>query len=208
VKKPWFNKSSPAITPKSYTDLLVLAKQGIEQYWSRDGSRPNGIGQNINTMQGAYSVKVTADLTGSPKARSFKLIENLKTEYERSTSIPLISCIVHNAGFHSPNAVDQMFEVTAAHEFGHLILNAYGGGGFWKGYSSTHKGTTTWADQKAIPGNYIPLAGEIDLMHYQEKRPLNSTPQDPSLQNQRNRAVAAEQDVNSLLWLCRVRFND
>jgi hypothetical protein len=104
---------------------------------------------------------------------------------------------------------DAEVKQTAAHEFGHFILAAYGGGGFWKGYSSTHKGSSTWAFQEAIPGNYIPLTGEIDLMHYQEKRPLNtSTPKDPLPQDQRNRSVAAEQDVNSLLWLSRVRFND
>jgi hypothetical protein len=214
VLKPWFGKKNSAITPKSYADLLVLAKQGIERYWSRDGSRGNGIGQNINTAQGAYTVKVIADLTGAPKASSFKLIENLTSKYGRSRS-KVGAQIVHNAGYwykltQSPTNVpvnhsDSNFKLISAHEFGHRILDIYGKGSS-PDYSWGHKGTSTGVisvtPQKPLPNTPRPKVGEIDIIKYSDDRSLPG-----SYDDYWQRSIASEVDVKGLLWLTRIGFD-
>jgi hypothetical protein len=222
-----YNLTSVAVP---YSSLMQLAKDGIELYWSRNGSRPKNIGTAVNTPKGAFQITVTADVNTTPHAEALTLIELLDQKpgrFQRSNTIT--NRIYHNLGFRyresrspassSPDpdqlvlnkalpTADGGFKRTAAHEFGHFILAAYGGGGFWKGYSSTHKGSSTWASQEPIPGKHVPLTGEIDLMHYHENRHINAMPRDPVLADRLSRTVAAEQDVNSLLWLSRIRFND
>ena len=186
----------PNYTARTFEQLKALAKSGIEQYWSRNG---NGIGQNINTIHGTYTVGVVADLKSEPKASNFKLIESLKTEYMRSTSIPMLRCIVHNAGyFTNRDMASQRYMIIAAHEFGHLILNAYApDGSQFPEHSSTHKGSSTYG-QTPVDGNPQPTIGEVDLMKY-----YTGSPSSPPA-----RTVASESDVQGLLWLTRIQFRN
>jgi hypothetical protein len=208
VSKPLFGKPNPAITTKSFNDLLTLAKQGVEQYWSRNGRRGNGIGNNINTIKGAYTVSVIADLNGAPgtKADGFALVENIKEKFVRSRS-DAGSKIVHNAGYwhaQPTGNADDDFKRTVGHEFGHRILNEYGGRST---YSWSHKGTSTGVidipPQSPLPNTPRPRTGEIDVMHYSSEKSLPSTYADYW-----GRSIAAEQDVKSLFWLSRVKFHE
>lgn len=58
------------------------------------------------------------------------------------------------------------------------------------------KGTSTLM-QKTIPGNVMPAQGEIDVMKYGKYRPDMYT-----------RLVAADEDVQGLIWLSRIKFDD
>ncbi len=191
-------------TPTPYSDLEKMAKDGIEHYWKRDGSRGQGIGSAVTTAKGTYKVSVKADVNVEPKAKNFPLIENLDKDLGRSTSFGIFSKIYHNIGawsFHRYNKSypDADFKHTAAHEFGHHILNAYGGGVVIPEYSWGHKGTSHPILQTANPNNPIPIVGEVDLMKYQSDEINNYI-------DYWNRSVAAEQDVKGLIWLTRIKF--
>lgn len=192
------------VVPLTYPDLEKMAKKGIEHYWSRDGSRPGGIGSPISTAKGSFQVKVTADVNKSPKAANFPLIESLEPDFGRSTSLVLFRKLVHSLGFwltnkFSPNQADEHFMHTAAHEVGHLILNEYGGG-IIPAYSWTHKSTSTLITQKDLPNHPVPTSGEVDVMKYDSDTTYNYT-------DFYGRSVIAEQDVKGLIWLARVKFN-
>jgi hypothetical protein len=189
----------------------------------------------IQTTRGAYRVTVQSDLTGTPKTKSFDLIENIGEEPGRATSFWFLAKIYHNIGeWSSVSSAEEDFKHIAAHEFGHLILNEYGGG-LIPTYSWGHKNTSTVDTQSPLPGVSIPRSGEIDLMAYYDwkmPRPAQNSPNiffpdfpetevkfDPNkayhphhlaggFQEYWDRSVAAEQDVKGLLWLCRVRFRD
>jgi uncharacterized Zn-binding protein involved in type VI secretion len=207
--------SNSHINILNYQALENLAKSGIELYWSRIGDRALGIGNPINTSDGAYKVSVTADINIEPKAKNFQLIENLTDDGGRSTSFGAFRKIHHNLGYayykfvaesNTPSSwpdgqrfADGLFKETAAHEFGHLVLNEYGDGGLIPQYSWTHKSTSTlWQSEK--PNNPMPAAGEIDLMHYHSTQVYWG--------DKFSRTVAAENDVKGLVWLARVKFND
>ncbi len=51
--------------------------------------------------------------------------------------------------------------------------------------------------KKTIPGNVMPAQGEIDVMKYGKYRPDMYT-----------RLVAADEDVQGLIWLSRIKFDD
>jgi hypothetical protein len=217
-------KLATVATP--YSDLERMSKEGIEHYWTRDGSRFDGtnvINAPVKTTKGDFKVTVKVEVNVAPHADKFKIFELCEPEpgtSQRSNTI--FDEIYHNLGFYyseekrygnstlpDPDAAilsaaryaaDEIFKKTSAHEFGHFILAAYGGGGFWKGYSSTHKGTSHWVPQNPIEGHHYPPSGEIDLMHYHDIR--------PSFFDALNRSVAAEEDVKSLLWLGRVGFQE
>jgi len=91
---------------------------------------------------------------------------------------------------------DIEFKETSAHEIGHEILKSYG----TTSYSYKHKGSTTLFTQETLEStpNY-PTSGEIDLMKYYQ----NWIPYD-----QRDRIVAAEEDVLGLLWLSKIRVEN
>lgn len=44
--------SNPKLSPVPYNDLVDLTKNGVEFYWSRNGSRGGGIGESIVTAIG------------------------------------------------------------------------------------------------------------------------------------------------------------
>ncbi|WP_339490392.1 PAAR domain-containing protein [Pseudomonas sp. EL_65y_Pfl2_R95] len=197
------------LTAKSFSQLQNLAKAGIELYWSRNDSRAQGIGAAIQTNQGPFKVTVTATVNAEPSAKNFPLISSVDTDFGRSTSFAMFKKIYHNQGFwraanYPSKFADQDFEHTAAHEFGHLILNNYGDGGLIPDYSWSHKHTSTVLTQSPVENNPTPTAGEVDVMHYH-----SNYPQGPSgYEDFWQRSVASEQDVKGLIWLSRVHFND
>ncbi|SDP95078.1 PAAR domain-containing protein [Ectopseudomonas guguanensis] len=207
--------SNSHITALSYQTLEHLAKAGIEFYWSRSGDRALGIGVPVNTSVGSYKVSVTADINIEPKAKNFPLVENLTNDGGRSTSFGVFRKIHHNLGYayfkfvvesNTPSRwsdgqdfADGLFKETAAHEFGHLVLNEYGDGGLIPQYSWTHKSTSTlWQSEK--PNNPMPVTGEIDIMHYHSTQVY--------WKDRFSRMVASENDVKGLVWLGRIKFND
>lgn len=203
--------SGLAATP--FSTLLDWAKEGIELYWSRNGSRGGGIAEGITTSKGVYKVTVEAEVNVEPKAGNFPLIDSLSKDFGRSTSLAIARKVYHNAGYAYDTYVVQRrrtlefakdiakeeFKETSAHEFGHLILNEYGGG-LIPNYSWTHKETSTLM-QNPKDNHPTPNAGEVDVMHY-----FSSYTQ-PAADLQK-RMAASEQDVKSLLWLARVEFDD
>jgi hypothetical protein len=196
----------PGYTPKTFGQLEAMAKQGIEMYWTRDGSRANGTNSSVKTAKGKFKVTVIAEVNAKPQARNFPLIENLDNSFGRSTSLLGFQKIYHNPGWghlngYSGSDVDALLKHTAAHEFGHLVLNEYGKSSN-PDYSWTHKGTSTEYTQKKLPGNPYPTgtADELDLMKY-----YSTT---PPLVAEIARSIAATEDVKGLLWLNRIYFND
>ena len=202
------------IDPASYPALETLAKEGIEFYWSRNGDRAPGIADPIQTGASSYRVKVNADVNQLPKAKNFPLVENLTADGGRSTSFGVFRKIHHNLGYAYTKFVsetknpslwptgkrftDELFKQTAAHEFGHLILNEYGDGGLMPTHSWTHKNTSTlWQTEK--PNNPMPKVGEIDLMRYYSTYLY--------WEDRFSRTVASDDDVKGLIWLSRVQFH-
>nr|WP_298139410.1 PAAR domain-containing protein [uncultured Pseudomonas sp.] len=196
------------LTARTFAELQAMAKAGIEHYWSRDGSRTQGVGAPIQTAKGTYKVKVTADVNAEPSSKNFPLIASLSADFGRSTSFAMFKKIYHNQGFWSAanypaDFADGDFKHTAAHEVGHLILNEYGDGGLVPEYSWSHKETSTVLTQSPLANHPVPGSGEVDVMHYHSDYPRGVQ----GYQDYWNRSVASEQDVKSLLWLARVQFN-
>lgn len=206
----------PGVAPTPYKDLEAFAKAGIELHWSRNGTRASGVGSGISSSKGTYLLTVTADLNSQPKAKAFPLTENLTVDGGRSTSLGGFRNIHHNLGraynafvteAKVPYALQMVrdyaredFFHTAAHEFGHFILNSYGGGGLIPHYSWTHKGSSTLM-QNEMDGTETPRSGEIDVMHYFKHYTVSSW-------DRWSRTVAAEVDAKGLIWLARVQFDD
>lgn len=205
--------STPGLAATPFSTLLGWAKEGIELYWSRNGSRGGGIASGITTSKGVYKVTVKADINAEPKAGNFPLIDSLGASFGRSTSLAIARKVYHNMGFayeiyvtqrrrpleFAKNSAQEEFKETAAHEFGHLILNEYGGG-IIPTYSWTHKDSSSLM-QNPKPDHPDPLSGEVDVMEY------FSDYRAPTA-DRLSRTVASEQDVKSLLWLARVEFDD
>ena len=208
--------NTPGLTPTPYKNRETFAKEGIELHWSRNGMRTGGIGSGINSSQGTYLLTVIADLNSQPKAKTFPLTENLTADGGRSTSLGGFRNIHHNLGraydaFITKAKVPSALQIvrdyaredffhTAAHEFGHFILNSYGGGGLIPHYSWTHKGSSTLM-QNEMEGTETPRSGEVDVMHYFEHYTVSSW-------DRWSRTVAAEVDAKGLIWLARVQFDD
>ncbi|HEF0010724.1 PAAR domain-containing protein [Citrobacter braakii] len=198
------------LQPVSYIDLQKLAKQGIEFYWSRNGTRVPGIGDGIITRQGKYKVSVSVGVNTTASMPSFSLVECLESEYGRSSSLAGFRKICHNYGFYysryiqglEPDynaAAESRFKLDSAHEMGHILLNKYGAGSS-PDYSWSHKKTSTVLTQEPLPGFKMPRQGEIDLMKYSDNPA-------PALIQYSN-SIAANEDVKGLIWLSRVEFND
>jgi len=191
-------------TARTFEELKTLATAGVERYWSRDGSR-GAVGASIQTDNGAFQVKVLAQVNEKPGTKNFPLIASISNDFGRSTSFAMFKKIYHNQGWwaaanYPVSFADQEFEHTAAHELGHLILNECGDGRVIPAYSWSHKSTSTILTQKPLDNNPVPASGEIDLMHYHSERPSN-------MQDYWARSVASENDVKGLLWLSRVKFD-
>jgi hypothetical protein len=207
--------SSPnaEIPSVGYSQLLTWATEGLSYYWTRDGSRAGGIAAPIKLAGTSYKVVVQVLANVEPCAPVFRLIEDQDDDFGRSTSLAAVRKVVYSSGYYYSLYVKGAhqtmaaglgraignFKETAAHEFGHLILNAYEGDPLVPTRSWSHKGTSTVLTQSPVEGHPSPKTGEIDVMHYFSE---NSTP----AEEMRTRTCAAEDDVKGLLWIARVRF--
>ncbi|HHN8624110.1 PAAR domain-containing protein [Escherichia fergusonii] len=202
--------SNAKLSPISYSDLTNTAKTAVEFYWSRNGSRGGGIGDDITTALGKYKVKVKTEVNIEPSMSSFKLVESLDDVFGRSVSLWGFRKVVHNLGYYYSRylsgmeknynqAADFRFRLDSAHEMGHIVLNEYSSGST-PDYSWTHKGTSTEYSQEPLSGFPMPASGEIDIMKYSDQERPNSVKYANS--------VAASEDVAGLIWLSRIKFND
>lgn len=189
-------------------ELQRLAAAGVARYWSGAITTPDG--QH-------YQLGSRLTPSGSQAMASVKLVYNTNRRWLRSSNPGRIRCLYSLAGNLVPRriayntgwieykngwylqtgaAADLAFQEAAAHELGHEILSAYGGGR----YSYSHKGTSTLLTQStkspARGGLEYPQTGPIDLMkYYQGPRPKDFY----------QRVQASECDLKSLLWLAALK---
>lgn len=206
------SKPSLKSRTKSFKDLEKLALEGLNYHWGRN--RNHYVAKNVTVDGQEYEVFVNTINTTENAMDDVNLTFNTNNKWMRSGNpgtvedpISLIGNIVsreaicYNVGyikysygwdFQAYNKEDISFKETSAHEIGHTILKAYGG----TFYSYGHKGTvnTITQSENDTATNY-PINGEIDLMPYYK----NWIPY-----SQRNRMVASEEDVLSLIWLTKI----
>lgn len=196
---------------KGFVALKQLVFAGIQRYW----------GRNIKLSDNKiYTLKATPVDATTNAMDDIKVVYNTNGKWMRSSNPGSVrglysffgnvlpEQIVYNVGwlefdnswvYLHQTAADKQFLETAAHELGHEILSAYGGGE----YSYGHRGSSTMITQTAKDvsegGSIYPRTGEIDLMkYYNGVRPRDFY----------NRVLASEFDVKSLIWLSRVKFDD
>ena len=176
-----------SLSTADYTRLKNLAIKGIEQYWSR----------KINLSGQQFSVIVNVQHRRTESIDVDLYIET-SSSYARSHNSGIIDAsFKYNQGFYKgfPGQADKDFMLVSAHEFGHSVLEFFGG----TGLSWRHKGSTTLLTQStksSTPG--YPSKGEIDLMRYYDssknKKPVSSA-------MIYSRTIADEIDVKRLIWM-------
>lgn len=170
--------------------LTKLFLSGVEKYWSRE--QPDG--PMIDGER--YAVKVQAEgLRQTDKnVLDFDIRRTNSSDYVRSHNSGIIdSQIYYNAGFFSSaTTADRFFMLTAAHEFGHSVLEETGG----RQFSWTHKGSTTLFQKTHDASPIYPTApGEIDMMlYYADEDPHDLT----------SRSHASNNDILRLISLGKV----
>jgi hypothetical protein len=204
------------IRKRSIGNLVYLALAGLGKYWSRDAS--NGL--SVGTGDGYYKVTTKAISVADKAMDDIDLKYNTNRGWGRSSNPGTVTGILSLFGNFVPERViynvgwiqygntwqyrtetdeDPEFSMTAAHEVGHEILNAFGG----DVYSYGHRGTSNPVTQNPWDlgdgADMYTTTGEIDLMKYYHGYP----PSDVYV-----RTVAHEVDVYSLIWLARVKFDD
>lgn len=185
---------------KSFDQLLQLAFNGINYYWSRNHTHPTG--KNININGDKYEVFVKAKLLKAQAMPEMKLTfvtnVNPNDPMFRSSNWALSRKTAYitgylkfdrSWGFYSYDYSDKKFKETIAHETGHAIVETYAG----FNESVTHHGSSRY-DQNPKSGTTYPHTGEIDLMKYAEEE-LSSIP------NWNTRMVANEKDTMGLLFI-------
>lgn len=207
--------SQPIIkTAKRFNELEKLALEGLNYHWGRN--RNHFIAKNVEIKGELYEVFVNAVNTTENAMDDVSLIFNTNNKWMRSGNPGTVDgpisfvgnlisreAICYNVGyinhsygwqFQSLSKENIAFKETSAHEIGHTILKAYGG----TFYSYGHKGSvnTITQSENSNATNY-PINGEIDLMKYFK----NWIPY-----NQRNKMIATEDDVLSLIWLTKIEL--
>jgi len=185
---------------KSFDQLLQLAFNGINYYWSRNHKHPTG--KNININGDKYEVFVKAKLSKTQAMPEMKLtfITNVNpndpmfrsSNWALSRKTAYITGYLkfdRGWGFYSYDYSDKKFKETIAHETGHAIVETYAG----FNESVTHHGSSRY-DQNPKSGTTYPRTGEIDLMKYAEEE-LSLIP------NWNTRMVANEKDTMGLLFI-------
>jgi hypothetical protein len=179
-----------SLNSADYNKLKSLASAGIKTYWGRQ--------INVGDDKFIVSVDVFHRVNNSIDV---DLYVADSTDYKRSHNSGLIDAsFVYNKGFYRGwnNQGDTDFMMVAAHEFGHSVLEYFGG----TGLSWTHKGSTNKIMQNvksSTPG--YPPSGEIDLMKY-----YDADKHAVSRSDRRMRTLAEEQDVKRLVWLSNITF--
>ncbi|MEA1933719.1 MAG: hypothetical protein U9N60_04720 [Thermodesulfobacteriota bacterium] len=175
----------PAAT---FNRLKGLVASGINRYWSRSIS------------VGGTEYQVTTNVVERQNnSIDLDLYFETDTEFGRSHASGIIdTTLYYNHGFAHGNTAwaDSDFKFTAAHEFGHTVLEESRG----RGYSWGHKGTSNPILQTVYSSSpTYPTTGEIDLMYYYN----GNQPTDFF-----SRVIAVEEDVKMLIWLCQVDFDE
>ena len=195
------NKVKPYNTQtKSFNDLLKLAQEGINYYWSRNNTHPTGKNIGINGVQYEVFVKtqntktmampemkltfITNNNPDDPLFRSSNWFLSRKTAY-----VTGYVKLGNNWRFYSYLYSDKKFKETIAHETGHAIVEAYAG----FSESVTHHGSSHYS-QNPKSGTTYPKTGEIDLMKYADET-LSQVP------GWDTRQVANSKDVTALICL-------
>lgn len=222
---------------KSFEGLKELVLDGINIYWSRRYTNTQGTIINNENWEIIVSAFNTED--SSVSLDDIPLIYNTNNPWSRSGNpgssnfgdgntmdelakiLPdgVVQRISYNVGYikysngwfyQYPSDEDSEFKYTSAHEIGHEILQAYGGGV----YSWQHKGSSYYLPQDKKPIGeesfkeeyinrdfmeetkgevYPPLGEEVDLMKYYHN--------DLGV---KDRIVAADKDVLGLMWLTKL----
>jgi hypothetical protein len=180
------------LTNADYQRLVQLARDGINRYWSR----------SINIKGTTFVVNTTAHQRKNDSIDADLYIET-SGNYARSFNVGIFgidASFIYNQGFYSPNTLrsDQDFKLVVAHEFGHSVLQYFGG----EGLSWSHKGSTHIIPQSvksSTPG--YPTTGNIDLMKYYDRKKARVP--FPTLLNN---SAASEQDVMRLIWSSVITF--
>lgn len=205
----------PLKTPtKNFKNLEKLALEGLNYHWGRN--KNHFVAKNVDINEELYEVFVNAINTTENAMDDVSLIFNTNNSWMRSGNPGTVEdpisffgnifsreAICYNVGyinhsygweFQSSFKENIAFKETSAHEIGHTILKAYGG----TFYSYGHKGSvnTVTQSENSNATNY-PVNGEIDLMKYFK----NWIPY-----NQRNKMIATEDDVLSLIWLTKIEL--
>jgi hypothetical protein len=173
-----------------YAKLKALAVAGIGEFWSRK-----------LTIAGQQYTAIVNAIYRKSNSIDVDLIIHKGSDYARSHNSGIVdaSFIYNQGAFPSnPGLADNNFKLTSGHEFGHSVLEYFGGAGLSWG----HKGSTSALLQSvkgSTPG--YPPRGEIDLMMYYNK--LKNTSR---VNNIYQRTIAAEQDVKRLIWMSGITF--
>ena len=179
-----------SLSSVDYNKLRNLASAGIKTYWSRQ----------IDVGGDPFLVSVDV-FHRSNKSIDVDLYVADSTSYKRSHNTGIIDAsFIYNKGFYRgwTNDADTDFMMVAAHEFGHSVLEYFGG----TRASWTHKGSTNMLLQNVkstTPG--YPPTGEIDLMKYYDADKFAVSRSD-----RRMRTLADQQDVKRLIWLSNITF--
>jgi hypothetical protein len=174
-----------------YQRLKQLALNGVGQYWSRDIKLGTEI-FTVNTIANhRKNDSIDADLSIETSA-----------DYGRSFNVGIFgidASFKYNQGaFRSKTNADLNFKLVCAHEFGHSVLQYFGG----ESLSWSHKGSTKIIPQSAkssTPG--YPNSGEIDLMKYYDRNKASAR-----FSRIISDTKASEQDVKRLIWSSVVTF--
>ena len=237
VKKPILKQRT-----KRFEELKQMVLDGINTYWSRKSTKTKGTiidGENwevivtavntddssisLNDIPLIYNTNNSWSRSGNPGDSHFG-DGNMMDELAKLLPDGIVQRISYNLGYifeyfylknwdyQTDNAEEEEFKVTAAHEIGHEILQAYGG----NVYSWQHKGSSYYMPQNKKPigkesfkeesinldymeetkgENYPPVGSEVDLMKYYHNE-----------KDQKNRIVANAKDVQGLLWLAKLRL--
>lgn len=179
-----------SLSDVNFSRLKRLAIMGIQRYWSR----------GINLGGNQYKVNIRVHHRASNSIDVDLYVEE-SASYARSHNSGIVDAsFFYNKGiFKGFNTkADQDFMLVAAHEFGHSVLEFFGG----TDLSWGHKGSTTVLTQKVkstSPG--YPSLGEIDLMKYYDST-KNATYISP--RSIYHRSIADEKDVKRLIWLSNI----
>ena len=190
-------KNPHDLSPSTFSRLQQLSLNGISHYWSR----------NVTIDGSTYVVKSTATLSVD-HSESFPIHVETGGKYSRSFNSGLFiigEVLIYNQGHFlgSPSYADQDFQAVSAHEFGHSVLETFGG----KGLSWGHEGTTGSSlfdfstFQKPLPSApSYPPPGNIDLMKYYQG-------QRPGPYYWAN-AIATEENIKQAIWIAQVNFEE
>ncbi|MCD9583950.1 hypothetical protein [Tenacibaculum maritimum] len=189
------SKNSKYSRPKTtLPNKIPLIKTGFIQ--AVNGELYKVFVNAINTTENAIAPLSTKFVTnGSPgRSRNWELSRILFYNvgflfYNDWKSLNRNNPVFKNKGWYFENNDVEEFKMTSAYEIGHEILLKYGG----HKYSKGHKGSSSIITQKSknIP---LPKQGEIDLMKYYDKY------------YDKQRTVASQKDVLSLLWLTKLEL--